>query len=121
MDTSHHDGRDHHNCKVEQPVAAGGNGIGLGASLYRGEFGRIQPGQGKPGGSEAGHVEEKTEHGALFRFVAFWNQTGKCDNHGNKLDPGTVEEEVTATYLLDEEPGERGKDGIDDHVDTTDE
>ena len=120
VNTSHHYGRDHDNREVEQPVAAGGYGIGLGAGLNRGQFGRIQPGQRKPGGSEAGHVEEETEHGPLLDLGSCWDQTGECDNHGNELDPGTVEEEVTATYLLNEEPGECSEDGVDDHVDTTD-
>lgn len=121
VDAGHHDRGDHDYGEVEEPVGAGGDGVRFRARLDGREFSRVQPGKGKPGGAEAGHVEEEAKDGALLGALAVGDQTGKGDHHGDELDPRAVEKEVAAADLLDEEPGEGGENGVHDHVDTADE
>lgn len=114
-----HDGGDHDNQEVEEPVAAGRDSVGLGTSLDGGQLSRVQPGQRQPSGTESGHVEEQTEDSTLGSLLVTRDQTGKGDNHGNALKEGSTQEELATTDLLNEEPGEGGKNGVDNHVDTT--
>lgn len=116
-----HDGRDHDDGKVEEPVGAGRDGVGLGTSSSRRELGGVEPWQREHGGTEEGHIEEETEHGTLGRAITTGDQTGEDDDHGNHLTTHAAEEQLPATDLFDKEPGESGEDGVDDHVDTTDE
>lgn len=121
VDTVNHDRGDHNDGEVEQPVAASRHGIGLRTGLGGRQFRRVQPGQRQPSGAKTGHVQEEPEDGAFLDGVAaLGNQASKGNHHCNGLNKRTVEEQLAAANLLDEEPRESCKDGIDDHVDTSD-
>lgn len=114
-----HDGNNHDNSKVEEPVGTGGNSVGLGTSLEGVDLGRVQPGERKPSGTERGNVGEETDSGTLGGGLGTGEQTGKGQDHGEELANGSVEEKIAATNALNEEPGKGGKDTVDNHVDTT--
>lgn len=118
-DVGDHDGGDHDNQEVEEPVAAGRDSVGLGTGLDGGQLSRVQPGQRQPSGTESGHVEEQTEDSTLGSLLVTRDQTGKGDNHGNALKERSTQEKLATTDLFNEEPGESGKDSVDNHVDTT--
>lgn len=120
VDVLDHDGCDHDDGKVEQPVRAGRHGVGLGTGADGRHLGRVQPGERQDTGTEEGHVQEQTKDGTLGRAGSARNQAGEDDDHGNHLAHHTTQEQLATTDLLNEEPGEGSEDGIDNHVDTTD-
>lgn len=115
---NHHRG-DHDDSKVEQPVVAGRNSIGLGSGLEGRKFGGIEPGEREPGGTKDTHVEEEAKDGTLGTLCVTRNETGEDDDHGDALTDRATEEQLATTDLLNEEPGECGENGVTDHVDTT--
>lgn len=71
-------------------------------------------------GEQLTHVHEKSEYSTLSGLRVTGNQTTKDNDHSGALTPATSQEKLATTYLLDEEPGEGGKNSVADHVDTTD-
>lgn len=114
-----HDRGDHNDSEVEQPVAASRDGVGLGTSLDRRDLGRVQPWQGQPSSTKKGHVKEQTKDSTLGTRRVSGDQASESNGHGRQLTECSSQEELATTDLLDEEPGERSEDGIDNHVDTT--
>lgn len=119
-DRGNHDRGDHDNSEVEDPVGAGGDGVGLSTGADGRDLGWVQPGQRKDTGTEEGDVQEESENGTLGRTGAAGDQTTEDDNHGDQLAGHTTDKQLATTDLLDEEPGEGGEDSVDDHVDTGD-
>lgn len=115
------DGRDHDDEEVPGPVGHGRGGVGLRAGLEGVDLGRVQPGEGQPGGTEEGNVGEETDTGTLGGRGRVGNQSAKDEDHGQALANGSDEEELSAAEALDGVPGGAGKEGVDDHVDTTEE
>lgn len=118
LELLHHERDDHDDQKVEEPVGAGRDGVGLCASLEGVDLSGVQPGERQPCGTEEGNVGEETESGTLGRSSSTGNQAGKGDDHGGHLTDGTDEQELAATDSLNDEPRSGGKDGVDNHVDT---
>jgi len=121
-----HDGDDHDDDEVEEPVRAGAHGVGLRARLDRVHLGRVEPREGQPGGAEGGDVEEEANDGALGDLllavvVVARDEASEGDGHAEHLPCRAVEEETAATDALDEEPGGGGGEGVDYHVDAADE
>lgn len=116
-----HDGCDHDNEEVPEPVGDGGGGIGLRSGLEGVDLGRVQPGEREPCGTEEGNVGEETDSGTLGSSGGTRDQGAEGQNHGETLADGTDEEELAATDTLNGEPRGSGEDGVDDHVDTTEE
>lgn len=114
-----HDGSDHDDEEVEHPVGAGRHGVGLSTSADGVDLGGIEPGEGKPGGTKEGDVGEKTDGGAAGLHGVVGDQAGKDDDHGKHLANATDQEQTTATDSLNDKPGDGSEDGVDDHVDTT--
>lgn len=112
-------GSDHNNEEVPAPVRDGGQGVCLGTSLQRVDLSRVQPGQREPGGTEEGDVGEETNSGTLGRVRIARDQACEDKNHGQALAYSTPEEELAASDTLNEEPGGGGENGVDNHVDTS--
>lgn len=117
--TCEHDGSDHDNEEVEQPVGAGREGVGLCTSLDRRDLCSVQPWQWEPGGAETGDVCEQADGSTLSGRRSIRDQTCESDCHGDSLAGCSVQEEFATSSSLDQEPGCCGEDGIHDHVDTT--
>lgn len=120
FDAGDHDRGDHDDGEVEEPVGAGGDGVGLRTGLDGRQLGGVEPGQGQPGGAKDAHVQEEAEDGTLGGLGVTGDQAAEDNDHGGALAKGAAQEEVATTDLLDEEPGEGGEDGVANHVDTTD-
>lgn len=115
------DGRDHDDEEVPDPVGHGRGGVGLRAGLERVDLGRVQPGERQPSGTEECDVGEETDTSTLGSRGRVGNQSAKDKDHGQALANGSDEEELSAAQALDGVPGSAGKEGIDNHVDTTEE
>lgn len=120
-DVAQHDGRDHDDEEVEEPVRARGDGVGLGARLDRVDFGRVQPRERQPGRAEERDVGEEADGCAFGVVRTTWDQACEDEDHGQALADGPDEEELAASGAFDDEPRDGGEDGIDDHVDTAEE
>lgn len=118
-DVANHNGGDHDNEEVEEPVGASGDGVRLGTGLDRGNLSRVEPGKREPGCAEGGNEGEQAYSGTLSGFGTAGDQAGEGDHHGRTLAEGADKEEVATADLLDQEPGRAGEDRVDDHVDTT--
>lgn len=116
-DVLDHHRRDHHDGEVEQPVAAGRDGVGSGARLDGRDLGWVEPGQRQPGRAEEAHVQEQTHHGAGRTVLVAWDQTHKYHRHGYQLPHRSPQEQLASPDPLDEEPREGREDGVHDHVD----
>lgn len=116
-----HDRRNHDNDKVEQPVDTGGDSVGFGSGLDGVDFGRVEPGQGEPGGAEEGNVGKQAHSSAASSHFLAVNEAGERDDHGKGLSQTADEEHLSPADALDDEPGSGGEDGINDHVDTAQE
>lgn len=119
LDPGDHDGGDHDDSEVEEPVGAGGDGVGLRTGLDGRQLGGVEPRQRQPGGTKDTHVHEETEDGTLGRLGVTGDQAAKDDDHGGALAEGATQEQVATTDLLDKEPREGGEYGVANHVDTT--
>ena len=120
-DVGKHGWSEHDDGEVEQPVRAGRDGVGSGAGLDWVDLGWVQPWKWEPGGTEEGDVGEETDGGSLGSAWSVWNQAGEDEDHGQALTDSTDQEELATTNALNDEPGGGGEDGVDDHVDTTEE
>lgn len=114
-----HGGQDLNDQKVEQPVAHGGDGVGLSSDGLRVQFGRVQPGKRKPSGTEKGDEEVETESGTLGRPLRAREQASESDEHGDSLTDGTDQEHGSSTASFDEDERRDGENGVDDSEDTT--
>ena len=112
-----HDGRDHDDEEVEEPVGARRDGVGLCASLDGADLGRVEPRERQPGRSKGGDVGEEADGGALCGAGGARDQAGKGQHHGEHLAGRAPEEELAASDTLDDEPRDGGKGGVDNHVD----
>lgn len=65
VDVGDHDGNDHDDDKVEQPVGAGGCSVGLATGLEGVDLSGIQPGKRQPGSTERSNVGEETSDSTL--------------------------------------------------------
>lgn len=118
-DLVNHDRGNHDDEEVEHPVGAGRDGVGLSTGADGVDLGGIEPGEGKPSGTEEGDVGEETDSGTASSHGVAGDQAGEDEDHGKHLANGTDQEQTTATDALNDEPGDGSKDGVDDHVDTT--
>lgn len=116
-----HDGSDHDDEEVPEPVGDGGGSVSLCAGLERVDLSGVQPGERQPGSTEEGDVGEETDSSSLGGSGGTRDQSTESENHGSTLADGSNEEEFAATDTLNGEPRGSGKDGVDDHVDTTEE
>lgn len=116
-----HNRGDHDHGEVKKPVRAGRYGVGLGTSPNWRDLSGIQPRKRKDGCAEECHVKEESEDSALGGTRAVRDQAAEHDDHGDHLAGHTTDEKLATTDLFNEEPGECGEYGVDDHVDTTDE
>ena len=124
-DAANHDRSNHDNSKVEEPVAAGGHGVGLRTGLDGRQLSRVQPRQRQPGGTEEAHVHEETEDSTLgdlrvtLSHGGTRDKTSEHDDHGSALSETATQEQLATTDLLDKEPREGSEDGVADHINTT--
>ena len=122
---ANHDRSNHDNSKVEEPVAAGGHGVGLRTGLDGRQLSRVQPRQRQPGGTEEAHVHEETEDSTLgdlrvtLSHGGTRDKTSEHDDHGSALSETATQEQLATTDLLDKEPREGSEDGVADHINTT--
>lgn len=86
---------------------------------HRVEFGGVQPGQGKPSGTEEGDEQEETECASLGGVDVLGDETAESDKHGDCLTNGADQEQLAATDLFNEQERGQGESGIDDRQDTT--
>lgn len=84
-----HDGRDHDDEEVEHPVGAGGDGVSLSTGADGVNLGGVEPGKGKPSGTEKGNVGEETDCGTAGLHGIVGDQAGEDDDHGEHLTNGT--------------------------------
>ena len=120
-DAIEQDGSDHHDKKVPEPVGDGGGSVGLSTGLDGVDLGGVQPGQRQPSGTEECNVGKETDGGTLGGGRSAWKQASEGEDHGQELSNGADQEELAATDTLNKEPRSGGEDGVDDHVDTTEE
>ena len=118
LNASNHDGRDHDNSEVEEPVAAGRDGVGLRTGLDGRQLSGVEPRQRQPGGTEDTHVHEEAKDSTLSSLSIARNQAAKDNNHGSTLAKAPTKEQLATTNLLNKEPGECGENGVANHVDT---
>lgn len=124
-DAANHDRSNHDNSKVEEPVAAGGHGVGLRTGLDGRQLSRVQPRQRQPGGTEEAHVHEETEDSTLgdLRITlghgGTRDKTSEHDDHGGALSETATKEKLATTNLLNKEPREGSEDSVANHVNTT--
>lgn len=111
-----HDGSHHDNEEVKEPIGACGKGVGFGTSLNRRDLSRVEPRQRKPGRTKASDVCEKADSGTLGSRGSARDQAGKNDNHRKTLTKSSINEELASASSFNQEPGHRGKDGVDDHI-----
>jgi len=104
LDVGDHDGSDHDNSEVEQPVRAGRDGVGLGTSAQGRDLGWVQPRKRQPGGTEDGEVQEDTDGSTLGRFGGVGNQASENQNHRKALAHRAGEEELPTSNALNNEP-----------------
>lgn len=116
-----HDGSDHDDEEVPEPVGDGGGSVGLCAGLERVDLGGVQPGERQPGSTEEGDVGKETDSGSLGGSGGTGDQSAESQDHGSTLADGSDEEELAATDTLNSKPRSSGEDRVDDHVDTTEE
>lgn len=98
-----HGGQDLDDQEVEKPVAHGGDGVGLGSNGLRVQFGRIQPRERKPSGTEEGDEEVETEGGTLRRALGAGKKASESDEHGDSLSNGADQEHRSSTTSFNEE------------------
>lgn len=116
-DVGDHDGRDHDDQEVEEPVRDGRGGVGVGARAQRVDLRGVEPGERQPGRAETGDVGEEADDGAVGGGFRAGDQAGEDEDHGEALPDCAPEEELSAAGFLDDEPGGGGEDCVDDHVD----
>lgn len=114
-----HGGQDLNDQEVEQPVAHGGDGVGLSSDGLGVQFGRVQPRKGKPSSTEEGDEEVETESSTLGRSLRARKQAPESDEHGDSLTDGTDQEHGSSTASFDEDERRNREDGVDDGQYTT--
>lgn len=121
-----HDRSDHDNSKVEEPVTAGGHGVGLRTGLDGRQLSGVEPRQRQPGGTEEAHVHEETENSTLgdlgitLSHGGTGDQASEHDDHGGALSETATKEKLATTNFFDKEPREGSEDSVANHVNTTD-
>ena len=110
-----HDGSNHDNDEVEQPVGAGRDRIRLSAGLHGVDLSGIEPWEWEPSGTENDDEHEQAENtsfGSLLRFGAGFglidaggDESRESDDHGEALANCTPKEEGTTANSLNQEPG----------------
>jgi hypothetical protein len=116
-----HDGSDHDNEEIPEPVGDSRGSVGLRAGLEGVDLSGVQPGERQPGSTEESDIGEETDSGTLGSRGSTGDQSAEGKDHRGTLSDGTDEEELAATNTLNGEPRSSGEDGVDDHVDTTEE
>lgn len=126
MDVGDHDGNNHDNDKVEQPVSASRRSVGLATGLEGVDLGGIQPGKRQPGSTERSNVCEQSSDSTLgdlrrvvTRVATTGNQESHGQEHGKHLSSGTNKQQLATANTLNEEPRRCRKDGVDNHVNAT--
>lgn len=114
---AHQHRRDHDDEEVPQPVRHRRHGVGLRARLERVDLRRVQPGERQPRRAEERDVGEEADGRAARRRRRAGDQRPEREHHGQALADGADEEQLAAADALDGEPGRRGEDRVDDHVD----
>jgi len=116
-----HDGGDHDDEEVPEPVGDGGGGVSLRAGLERVDLSGVEPREGQPSGTEESDVSEETDGSTLGSRGSTGDESAEGEDHRQALANGSNEEELAATDTLNGEPRGCSEDGVDDHVDTAEE
>jgi len=116
-----HDGGDHDDEEVPEPVGDGRGGVSLRAGLERVDLSGVEPREGQPSGTEEGDVGEETDSSTLGSRGGSGDESAEGEDHGQALADGSNEEELAATDTLNGEPRGCSEDGVDDHVDAAEE
>lgn len=113
-----HDGGDHDDEEVPEPVGDGGGGVSLRAGLERVDLSGVEPREGQPSGTEEGDVSEEADGSTLGSRGSTGNESAEGEDHGQALADSSNEEKLAATDALNSEPRGCSEDGVNDHVDT---
>lgn len=80
---------------------------------------KTYPRQRQPRRAKTGNISEKSNSRSFSSRCSTRNQAGEHQNHAQALPNSTPQKELSSSSTFNDEPGYRGEDGIDDHVDAT--